>query len=165
MDILPGWGLDSSSSYAPGERQGFSDSRTEQLYVTEDYKIFFVTGQPGAATGRNTAISVRPFHTIDPQSRDALMKTALPWTQPRNHDVTISVKGNALVLRDGVTGDDSSFPLNLLDPDVKARYGLGSDPFAKYGAAESAPPPAAESGEIHLMRPLTFKKQAKTISL
>ncbi|TAL32242.1 MAG: hypothetical protein EPN97_10055 [Alphaproteobacteria bacterium] len=161
MDQLP-W--DFMNNYAPGERQGYSASRSEQLFASDDYKILFLTGQPDPATGKNTGISVRPYHSIDPADLEEVLQKALKWTAARNHEVTISARESWMILHDGITNVDTYFPLNNLDLDIKGQLLKAPNPWEKYGAADRAPV-LSPSQTIPVLRPLRLKRTAKTFDL
>jgi hypothetical protein len=132
---------------------GFIEQRTEKLFVCDEYKLFFLTGQANG-TGRRAYISARSFHTLDDEQQAEMRKNAEPW-EPRKSSVEISANQGMLAFRDTVTGTVSNMPWAELDPEVQQRLrGAGNgDPFAKYAGTSTK-----TGREISVSRPITYKK-------
>lgn len=127
---------------------GYIEERTETLYVSEEYKIFLLTGQSNGQGTRRAFIAARPFHTLDDDAIAAMKAQARPLDAASR--ITISINQESLYLRDGFTGTTSPFPLSELDQDVRERlrYGIGQDAqsaWNKYAKKPQQQQPAAAS--------------------
>jgi len=137
---------------------GFLDGRIETLYVSDEYKVFLLTGQSNGSW-RNAYVGVRPFNSLN----EAQLESAKANAQQidKGARLTLSSDQSSLKVYDGFTGTTSSFPLSDLDADVKARLqykspaksGLGNA-WDKYTSGNDAAPatPATAQG-----KPRTFK--------
>jgi hypothetical protein len=122
---------------------GFIEQRTEKLFVSDEYKIFFLTGQSDGGW-RRAYITAKAFHTMDDDTRERMAATAEPWDATASR-VTITPAQGKLSFYDGCTGTTSTMPLSELDADVQLKLqGKLGDPFAKYAAPSK---PAADAGE------------------
>ncbi|MEZ0224212.1 MAG: hypothetical protein ACAH83_06650 [Alphaproteobacteria bacterium] len=131
---------------------GFIEERIEQLYVCDEYNLFFLTGQANG-TGRRAYITARAFHTLDDEGRDAMASSAVKWTEHGSR-VQISAKQGMLSFRDTCTGTTSQVPWTELDPEIQEKLrGKISDPFAKYAGMSTK-----TSKPFSVGKPLVFKK-------
>ena len=133
---------------------GFIEQRIEKLYVCDEYKLFFLTGQANG-TGRRAYIAAKSFHTLDDEQQAEMRKSAERW-EPRESRVEISSCQGALAFRDTITGTTSNVPWTELDPEVQQRLreSIG-DPFQKY----SGPSTSVKTGrEVPVSKPITYKK-------
>ena len=136
---------------------GFIEERIEQLYVCDQYKLFFLTGQAQGA-GRRAYISVKPFHTVSDEAREEIMKSATRWTAQESR-VTISADPEKLSFRDGCTGTVSTLPVGELDDEVQQRLRCNiTDPFQKYAGNGVSMTPTKTARDISVGRPLSLKR-------
>lgn len=129
---------------------GFIHQRIESLYVCDEYKLFFLTGQSNG-TGRCAYIAVKSFHTMNEGARDEMRKSAGCVEDSR---VSISANQGVLSFYDRITGTVSNVPWSELDPDVQMRLrGNFTDPFQKY--AGNTPETLRD---IAVSKPLSLKR-------
>jgi hypothetical protein len=158
--------------------------RKEELYVSEEYKIFMVAGTIDSFTRDPNHISVRPFRSLPAGKLDALRAIAKPWTTEMQSacDIEIRATESHLELKDGYSGVTSKFPVSELDDDVRedilykirARiFGIGDrhetiDPWKKYfdeADAADVQTDVASSSDVPVKKPLTFKKSGGGLNL
>jgi hypothetical protein len=137
-----------------GEWQGPQPERVEQLYYAEDYGIFFLTGQCQRATGRRTEISVRPLHTLAPGTAERMKTQALAWTSARDHEVSITVGAEKLVLRDRATQSETEFSVAGLDGEIARRLLQGGskawDKYIEAAERDGQPAPGRRPAPLQL---------------
>jgi hypothetical protein len=161
--------------------------RSEELYVSEEYKIFMIAGTPDSFTRDPNHISVRPFHSLPPATAEAMHKLAKPWTAATSKECDISIRVDDelnLELVDGYTQVKSKFPLSELDEDVRedllykirlrkfGAHGAGTeevDPWAKYVSAADAlprPEPNITTGsDVSVQKPLSLLRKPGALKL
>ena len=118
---------------------GSMDERIEQLYVSPEYKVFLLTGQPGSGfeSGRRAYISIKPFNTITDASTLFNM-TAQAKPLDMNSCITLENGWESLTAHDQLTCTNSSIPISELDPIIQERLrSTTADPFAKYAAPKA----------------------------
>lgn len=117
---------------------GFLIERVESIYVSDEYKVFLLTGQAQVPGGRRAFISVKPFNEMTPEKVDALKQHyAQPAAEGR---LTLSANGTNLLIYDGFTGTQSSYDIAKLDEDVKARLQVAAEqPWQKYTGPQPGP--------------------------
>jgi len=98
---------------------GFLDERREQLFISQEYRAFFLTAQRGEQDFRRAFVDVRPFGDFNAQEFATLEKKAEALT-PSAH-LNITYNSQTLFTQDGATGTTSSFPVDRLDSEVKSR--------------------------------------------
>lgn len=136
---------------------GFIEQRIEQLYVCDEYKLFFLTGQPNN-TGRRAFITAKPFHAIDDEALPRMKAQAIPWTE-KDSRVQISAGMGILAFHDTITGTVSNMQWSELDIDVQENLRRGGgqpsspNPWAKY-----AGPSIRTGGDVTVGGPLKLKK-------
>lgn len=139
--------------------------RTETLYVSETYKLFFLTRQPGTEPGasRLAYISVKPFNAVPAEAVDEMRKTAKSWDAAASQ-VRIELRDQLLVFNDDITKTQSTIFVGELDPDVRQNLRAGQGAEKAWGklfnAAVAANPAAAVTtkDDIPVHRPLSLKK-------
>ncbi len=104
---------------------GYLDECIETLYVSNDHKLFLLTGQPMQGT-RRAYISAKPFNAFDPQTLARMKEQAEPLDQNGGRKISITQAGTNLTLRDGMTGTVTNFPVGSLDDDVKEKLGVAA---------------------------------------
>lgn len=102
---------------------GYLDECVETLYVSEDYKLFLLTGQPMQGA-RRAYISAKPFNAFDPKTLARMKEQAEPLPKDNKRRISITQAGTNLTLRDGLTGTVTNFPVGSLDDDVKEKLGV-----------------------------------------
>lgn len=140
--------------------------RSEKLYVSEDYKVFFLTRQPdtNGSDDRNAYISIKPFNVIPAEALDQMRSTAEPWSLQTGSQVRIEVRDPLLVFHDDITKTESQIFVGELDLDVRQRLRAGqgaANAWDKlFNAAAAANPSATVSTKdsIAVHRPLTLKR-------
>jgi hypothetical protein len=131
---------------------GFIEQRIETLYVCDEYKLFFLTGQANG-TGRSAYIAAKAFHAMDDATLEEMRKNAEPWTE-RGSSVQISPNQGMLAFSDRCTGTVTNVPWAELDEDVQQRLrGKIADPFMKYAGDGSK-----TVRNISVSRPLALKR-------
>jgi hypothetical protein len=126
--------------------------RTETLFVCDEYKVFFLTGQANG-TGRRAYIAAKAFHTLDDEQQAAMRGKAVVWVDARDH-VQIAANQGMLAFRDILTGTTSNMPWGELDADVQQRLrGGNNDPFLKYAGT-----PTKTVQPIAISKPLVLKR-------
>lgn len=105
---------------------GFIEQRIETLYVSEEYKMFLLTGQKNGGSWRKAYISARPFHTLDDDTLEAMKAQAKPLD--KNSSIEISANQESLNIRDAVTGTNSLFPISELDEEIRQRLRYTGSP-------------------------------------
>jgi len=102
--------------------------RIEELLVASDYRVFLLTGQPGIADTRQAYVAVRPFHSLEPDAVERMIKIAITANPEHNLiDITHSPGEAALTIEDKATGTFSSFPIAALDDQVRTRFGSSAE--------------------------------------
>jgi hypothetical protein len=150
--------------------------RTEQLFVSDEYRIFMIAGRPDPFTRDLNHICVRPFHTFPPETVERLRAQATPWTEKDSAaKITIRVDDAVLELKDCMNGVISCFPISELDEEVRhdilytqrLRVFNGSDnrdekvdPWQKYAGLDLKSIDAAVTtgSEISVPKRVTLKK-------
>jgi hypothetical protein len=134
---------------------GFLHERIEQLYVCDEYRLFFLTGQPNSTSQRRAFISVRPFHSFDADTLATMKAEALPWTEAESR-IQITPLTGTLAFRDGLTGTVTNVPPGELDAEVQRRLGAaaGASPWQKYGGG----PSVRTADSVMVGTPLRLKK-------
>lgn len=147
--------------------------RQEELFVSEDYKIFMIAGRPDSFTRDNNHICVRPFKTFPAETVERMRAHATPYGPEAK--ISIRVTDTTLDLTDGMNGVTSKFPISELDEDVREdllyhqriRVFNGSDnqdekldPWQKYAGLDEKSVKAAvtSDSEIKVSKPLALKK-------
>jgi hypothetical protein len=132
---------------------GCLEERIEELYVCDEYKVFFLTGQANN-TGRKAFISAKAFHMLDDEQQAEMRKNATPWEEDTAW-VRISANEGMLAFQDKFTGTISNVPWTELDDDVQQRLrgNNGGDPFLKYAGS-----PTKTARPIAVGKPLTLKR-------
>lgn len=116
---------------------GFIEERVEKLFVSEDYKLFFLTGQKNDQSWRRAYITVKPFHALDAEAIEQ-MKAVATRADDKDAGVQISLGQGNLAFYDKFTGTTSRVPWTELDTEIQERLrGNVTDAFAKYGAKKS----------------------------
>lgn len=161
--------------------------RSEELYVSEEHKIFMIAGTPDSFTRDPNHISVRPFHSLPPATAEAMRKLAKPWTAATAKECDISIRVDDelnLELTDGYSQVKSKFPLTELDEDVRedllykirmrvfGAHGSGTekiDPWEKYvAAADALPKPdpnITTANDVSVQKPLSLIKKQGGLKL
>lgn len=146
--------------------------RIEKLYVADEYKLFFLTKQPGTnagTEGRSAYISVKPFNVIPEEALEQMRSSAEPWSPQTGSRVRIEVREPLLVFHDDITGTESQIFVGELDADVRQRLRGGQGAAMAwdklFNAAAAANPAATLStkDDIAVHRPLTLKKAAPVL--
>jgi hypothetical protein len=152
--------------------------REEELYVSEEYKIFMIAGTPDGFTHDKNHISVRPFNAMPAGTIEAMRAIAKPWTTEtqKECDSTLRIADLHLELVDGYSGVTSKFPISELDEDVRASvlynirmriFNGGSDttevdPWKKYfneaSTVQVPSPDVSTTQATSVQKPLTLKK-------
>lgn len=171
---------DFGGSYSAGEKQepARPEHRQEQLYISEEYKIFMIAGTPDGFTHDKNHISVRPFHAMPAGSVEPMRAVAKPWTEETQKacEITIRVADLNLELVDGYSNVISKFPISELDDDVREKvlykirlrkFGAGDgadelDPWKKYldeaATVPGSSPDVSTNHSTTVQKPLTLKK-------
>ncbi len=139
-------------------------SRREQLYVSEAYKVFFLTkqtGPEGCDDGRNAYISVKPFSEVPADALEEMKTRAEPWSPASQ--VRIEAKDPLLVFHDDITKTESNIYIGELDADVRQKLrgqGAKNAWSALFDKAAAANPIAAVTAkdDVQVHRPLALKK-------
>jgi hypothetical protein len=123
------------SDYSAGERQQPKPAprgREEILYVSEEYKLFILTAQPNSMESARIHLAVKPFHVLDDEAREQMLKVARPVTE--DSDISIRLTRKDVELSDKKTFMNLHVPFAELAPDVQVRLrgNDASDPFVKY---------------------------------
>jgi hypothetical protein len=150
---------------AEGKQSEADKARREQLYVSDEYKVFFLTRQPGPAGAdddRKAYISVKPFSEIPAEAFDEMKARAEPWNTAASQ-VRIEAKEPLLVFHDDITSTQSTIYIGELDPDVRRKLRGGNGAENAWGSlfnkAAAANPAAVVTvkDDIAVHRPISFK--------
>ena len=150
------------------EQRDADARRSEQLYVADDYQLFFLTKQlnAGVSAGRSAYISVKPFNVVPDGAVDEIRKSALPW-DAASSQVRIEVKDQVLIFHDDITKTQSQIFIGELDPEVRQRLRAGQggeNTWNKlFSAAAASAPAVATKDDIAVHRPLTLRKAAPVL--
>jgi hypothetical protein len=159
--------------------------RSEELYISEDYKIFMIAGTIDSFTRDPNHISVRPFRALPAGKLEAMRAIAKPWTEETQDacDIKIRATESHLELIDGYSGVTSKFPIGELDDDVREKilykirariFGIGDrheviDPWQKYfDKADDVDVPAPDVStdrKVDVQKPLALKKPGGGLNL
>ncbi|MDE1151820.1 MAG: hypothetical protein PW788_04705 [Micavibrio sp.] len=140
---------------------GFIESRVERLYVSDEYKVFLLTGQANGSY-RKGYVGVRPFGSLGADQLEKLKSQAAPVD--KDSRLSLSSDQANLKVYDGFTGTTSSFPLSELDADIKARLLYKApgksgftDAWEKYTGPNAEAPGTTDGAAPAQAKPLTFK--------
>lgn len=90
-------------------REGWIENRVENLYVSEQYQVYLLTGQTGNCGSRRAYVSIMPFTDVCKSVAAAFNKRA----NPNISGLLIAKNGNKIVVKDTVTGTESSYDVVL----------------------------------------------------
>jgi hypothetical protein len=135
------------------DADGLIRNRTEELFVCDEFQVFFLTGQANAS-GRKAKISVLPFHALSDERRAEMCDKARVWTREDSQGVRIRTGRGVVTFLDETTGVQTMFVRKNLEPDSKVMKEI-SPAFAKY-----APAPIKTARDVAVNKPLTFRKNA-----
>lgn len=97
-------------------------SRMQRLYVSDKYKVFFVTKQPRLplpdTDDRNAYIAIRPFKDFTPEAVKKLKAIAEPWDEAASQ-VSIHEWERDLVFVDVSSRTESFISISALNDDVR----------------------------------------------
>ncbi len=112
--------------------------RAERLYVSDEYKIFFVTKQPRYPLpdkdDRKAYISAKPFNELTEEAVKKLRAIAQPWDEEKSK-VRIAAWERDLVLVDVPSRTESFISISRLDDSVREKlqpFGDGEATWKKF---------------------------------
>jgi len=148
------------------EQNSADARRPPKLYISEEYKLFFLTAQQTLGSPRGAYISVRAFHMLEPETVQKLKAEAEPWDKTKLResmvDITPDFDKRCLVFDDGMRQTSSTFVFSDLDADVKAALEVtasNAGGWGKYFGPQHAFA-AAAAKPVAPMKPISFQAKA-----
>ncbi len=144
--------------------------REEELFVSDEYKIFIIVNAVDPDTQRLHPIAVRPFHLMPPDALGKMLPIAKPCSAGKCAGIDIWPNGQTLMFSDETGVTVETFPVSELDPEVRDRIQNADgnqDPFTaslwkKYLDAASnvvRPEPQIATGStLPFRKPITLKR-------
>jgi hypothetical protein len=96
----------------------------EELFVSDQYRVFMIACVPNGYNGKRNHIGVRPFHTLSPEACARMRESARPWTEENSYATEIGIhyddKASTLNFHDRRTQITVHFPVSELDAEARA---------------------------------------------